>query len=371
MQHREFAGINSFLTGMSKILLKESVVRKTRGFTCHEFPYPLVIKIKNPLSRIVTIPERQWNYILPYVESLWIASGRNDMRMVGHYVKKLYDFSDDQETMRAGYGPRLRWFSGISDDYNTGYNKSIPQNAKTTFEVDQFKFIEQTFKNDPCTRQAIVSLGDPAKDCFDQDHNLKRTKDFPCTRDIQFLRNNNKLDVIVHMRSNDFIWGATGVNIFNFTFMQEYFAQILGLEIGSYYHIVNNFHYYENFMEKLEILASVENVKDEAYLYKKSFNNLKEFDEKVAALENYEKLLRDTKTSLLEDFNDDFFNDWAKVLYSFHHSKMKINFENPLLKLVSERKIDSKTIKENRTQFDNTFNNQGSLSDGISWQNYI
>jgi len=356
MHYQEFGGVNSFLTGISKVLLKDSVVRNTRGYKCYELRNPIIIKINNPLSRIITIPERNWNYILPYVESLWLASGRNDMSMVGHYVKKLYDFSDDNESMRAGYGPRLRFFNGIADDYKTGYRQPAekPKN-KTTIEVDQFQFVEKAFQHDPYTRQAIVSLADPAKDCFDENHELKITKDFPCTRNIQFIQNDGKLDVMIHMRSNDFYWGASGVNIFNFTYMQEYFSQILGLEVGNYYHIVNNFHYYENFKEKLELLADIENPSDDSYTYSKKFTNLKEFDQKISALETFEKGLREKRISEIPDFGDDFFNDWAKVFYSFHFNENEVQFSNPLLTQVSKRKINKTTIKENRSQYDKTF----------------
>jgi thymidylate synthase len=58
------------------------VERQTRGRKCFELPYPVIIKINNPLSRIVTIPERGWNYVLPYIESLWLASGRNDVKVL-------------------------------------------------------------------------------------------------------------------------------------------------------------------------------------------------------------------------------------------------------------------------------------------------
>lgn len=37
------------------------------------------------------------------------------------------------------------------------------------------------------------------------------------------------------MRSNDIIGGASAVNIFNYTFMQEYMATILGLGVGNYF----------------------------------------------------------------------------------------------------------------------------------------
>jgi thymidylate synthase len=344
---KEFKGINSFLIGISKYLLSNGVERKTRGFTCYELPYPIICKISNPLSRLVTITERNWNYILPYVESLWLASGRNDMKLIGHYVSKMYDFSDDGKTMRGGYGPRLRFFNGISEDYDTGFlqkqNKPI---GKNLIEIDQYEFLNKVFLRDPHTRQGIISIPDPAKDCFGSDHNLRRTKDFPCTSSLHFQRNGNKLDLIVHMRSNDLVWGATGVNIFNFTFIQEYFTQILGLEIGAYYHIVDNLHYYENFREMLEQIAEINNAIDESYNYRKSFNSLSEFDEKLKLLQFYERDLREKKKLEQMDFGDEFFNDWANVLLSFYQKKAPISFANPILAELSKRKLAKRIIEQ-------------------------
>ncbi|MCF2221565.1 thymidylate synthase [Chryseobacterium sp. PS-8] len=332
MQYREFTGINSFLVGMSKMLLQQSVVRNTRGFKCYELACPIIIKITNPLSRLINIPKRKWNYMLPYIESLWLASGRNDIDMVSKYVKKLRDFSDDNITMRAGYGPRLRHYKGLANDYNIDYEQKKSQlNNGIEVRIDQFKFVEKSFMKDPFTRQAVITLIDPSKDLFDPKGNLKITKDFPCTTTLQFIQNGGKLDLIVNMRSNDFIWGASGVNIFNFTFIQEYFAQILNLPIGEYYHIVNNFHYYEQFKQQIEELASIDDIHDECYHYQKGFNNLDEFYTRIKLLEKMEHELRVGMHVKLIDFDDDFFNDWAKVIYSFYNKSINLNFSNPQL----------------------------------------
>lgn len=335
---KEFSGINSFLIEMAQLLLKESVKRNVRGLVAYELPSPIIVKFSNPLARLITIKERKWNYVLPYVESLWLASGRNDMEMIGYYVKRMYDFSDDNISMRAGYGPRLRFFNGKSDDYSISFEKNNTTEKHNLSQVDQFKYIEKCFQKDQYTRQAIISITDPAKDHLTLDGELKLTKDFPCTNNIQFLRTSKGLDVMVHMRSNDFMWGASGVNIFNYTFMQEYFSQILGLPIGDYYHIVNNLHFYESFMPKIEQLANASHVSDDFYIYKRNFNNLKEFDQKISSLEKYEASLRKEKVDFIIDLGDEFFNDWAKVLYSFHFPKSKIIFLNPLLNEVFEEK---------------------------------
>ena len=336
----EFEGINSFLVDTAKLLLTNGVKRITRNQETVELDHPVIIKIKNPLARLITLKERGWNYVLPYAESLWIASGRNDMNMIGSYLKKMYDFSDDNISMRAAYGPRLRYFTGVPNDYKNDFNqKSIRVHVEKTIEVDQFSFIEKIFHKDPYTRQGIIAITDPAKDYFDENYDLKKTKDFPCTNNLQFIRRNNYLDLITHMRSNDFFWGASAVNIFNFTFIQEYFAKILGLEIGNYYHIVNNLHYYTDFQKKVEVLANLNEYRDDYFNYEKKFNNLSEFDANINKLEKFEDELRKSITRELVTFDDDFFNDWAKVLFAFHTRNSQINFSNPILNELHERKL--------------------------------
>ncbi|WP_336721663.1 thymidylate synthase [Paraflavisolibacter sp. H34] len=301
-----------------------------------------MIKIKNPLARIVTLPERGWNFSLAFAESLWLAAGRNDMALPGHYLRSLYNYSDDGKFMRGGYGPRLRYFNGISDEYKVDHiSKEEGFYNRKTISIDQFKFIEKCFLKDPYTRQAILTILDPAKDYFSSSQEMKETKDFPCTKSIHFLRNGSKLDVIVHMRSNDFVWGAGGVNIFNFTFMQEYFAQIIGLEVGAYYHIVDNLHYYEPMYERVKKLAGIEEVSDQGYLYNKSFNSLKEFDEKLNALQQYEEELREKRVKSLVQFDDEFFDDWAKVFFMKNVKQTSLlSFAHPALNNIAKREFE-------------------------------
>jgi len=323
----EYNGINSFMVGVSKLILKYGIRREVRNSVCWELPEPLFVKIKNPQSRWINISERKWNPYLPYIESLWLASGRNDLAMLEAYVKKLRDFSDDGLFLRGGYGPRFRYYNGNPEDYNIGNDR-----LQDSFEIDQFQFVIESFKRDPFTRQAIIQVGDPIKDCFLTSGRLKETKDFPCSRSLQFSRQpeTNKLDLTVYMRSNDLLWGATGVNIFNFTFIQEYIANILGLDVGNYYHFANNIHYYESFKSRIEALARMKNVEDRIYSYVLKCNSLIHFDKKISDLLEWESELRNTPGIELIYFEDPFFSDWAKVIYRFHE-KSKLKFENPIL----------------------------------------
>lgn len=300
--------------------MEESVKRKTRGCVCYELPEPAIFKIANPLAREVTIPERKWYKTLPYAESLWIASGRNDMAYITHYLSRMADFSDDGIYMRGGYGPRYRDYNGESDDYRI---ESI--NVRQLGSVDQLKYVIECFKADMETRRAVMSFGDPMKDDFDERGELKKSKDIPCTRELHFMKQsgNNRLNLIVRMRSNDLIWGASAVNIFNYTFMQEYVAAILGLEVGDYYHIADNLHYYDRHAEMVRKMAELGEWDDEAMAHYKNFRSLGEFDELITKLSTEENAMR---THIREyeqtGFDDPFFQHWYEVLYQ--HNQMII-----------------------------------------------
>lgn len=320
MYSETYAGINSFLIGASKMLVEEGVKRETRGSICYELPEPAMFKIINPMAREVTIPERKWFKTLPYAESLWIASGRNDMAYITHYLAKMMGFSDDGVYMRGGYGPRYRDYNGEREDYRIG-----TINVRKQGSVDQLRYVVECFGVDRETRRAVMSFGDPMKDDFDEKGELKKSKDIPCTRELHFIKQsgNDKLDLIVRMRSNDLIWGASAVNIFNYTFMQEYVAAILGLEVGNYYHIVDNFHYYVWHDNMVKIISEYGEWPDKAMLFVKKFHSLDEFDDLISKLSAEEFLMRTNMRDYKRTkFEDPFCEHWYEVLYQYNQKRI-------------------------------------------------
>lgn len=340
-----FNNLNQALIGMSKELITKGVKRKTRGFSCIELPNPVLICINNPTDRYITIPERKWNKFLPFVESLWLALGINDLdSLPGNYVKSLYNFSDDGKYWRAAYGPRLRYYSGHGEDYKISDTETAKVFSGGINHTDQIKFVIESLKRDINSRQAVISVSDPSKDCFNKEGELKVTKDYPCTRSIHFQVNTEgKLDCIVDLRSNDILWGLSAINVFNFTFMQEYVANIVGVPVGNYYHKADNIHYYENFQEKIEEFANL-NPEDyktgEFWAYSGKIGDLSNFDRLIGELYQYEKELRLNSNFYIKYFGNDMFNDWGKIFYHYH-TKQVVNFKNPyLVKLFGFENID-------------------------------
>ena len=331
---KTFENLDQSLIGLSKELIENGVPRKTRGFDCIELPHPILICITNPSDRYITIPERKWNKTLPFIESLWLALGFNDLDTIpGKYVKSLYDFSDNGRTWRAGYGPRMRSMSGIPVDYDISskFESNIIVGAPKI--VDQYRFIIETLKRDPNSRQALITIADPVKDDFDEFGKLKVTKDQPCSRSLQFMVVDGKLDCTAYLRSNDLLWGFSAVNVFNFTFIQEYIANILGIPVGKYYHFVNNLHYYSNFKDKIEFFASlsIEQYKSlGSFYYKSDLLSLPNLDYLLDLLLKFENKVSKNKVELVPDFGNDMINDWANVIKSYW-SKEEVTFINPIL----------------------------------------
>lgn len=328
MYQAEYKGINAFLKGSCQLLLEEGRKRETRGKVCYELPEPYMFKIVQPTARIVTIPERKWYASLPYAESLWLASGRNNMEFIRKYLPRMDMFSDDKIFMRGGYGPRFRHFNGESDDY-----KITMVREELSSEVDQFRYVTECFQEDLSTRRAIITIGDPMKDDFDENRHLKHTLDVPCTRMLHFMKDaeTNKLNLVVSMRSNDLIWGASAVNVFNFTFMLEYFAAILGMEVGNYYHIANNFHFYDDMRAKVEAVASAKDMEDVPYTYNKTFKTLAGFDSLLSKLSEEEnKMQLNPQSYQYYEFDDPFFRDWYNVIYTCLMN-IQVEFINPVL----------------------------------------
>jgi thymidylate synthase len=111
----------------------------------------------------------------------------------------------------------------------------------------QYSAVIERLKNDPSTRQAVVTIWNPEFDL--QPHK----RDYPCTILHQFRIRNNKLNMSVYMRSND-VWLGAAYDFFQFTRVQIAIASVLGIEPGTYGHHVGSLHIYEQHYEAADSL---------------------------------------------------------------------------------------------------------------------
>lgn len=106
----------------------------------------------------------------------------------------------------------------------------------------QLESVIDKLTRDPDTRQAVVTLWNPARD-NDEGH-----LDYPCTVALGFSSDGEQLDMRVTMRSND-VWLGLPYDMFQFTQLQLSLCNVMGLLPGTYTHTAWSMHLYLHDME--------------------------------------------------------------------------------------------------------------------------
>lgn len=215
-------------------LLTQQRERPSRNGTIKEL-HGLTLTLDYPLRRYVTTPERKVSLPAQIVETMWVLSGRNDVKGIEAYLPRAKEFSDDGLHWRGGYGPRLRnWGNGtVSEDH-----QSDP--------LDQLWHVVDLLRADPDTRRAVVSIYDPLVD-------TEPGKDIPCNDFLVFRAAPERvLDLHVTIRSNDVIWGWSGINTFEWSVLLELVARLTGMLVGKVRYSVSSFHLYSHHYAKAQ-----------------------------------------------------------------------------------------------------------------------
>ena len=289
----EFEGVNQAFRYLINLVDKEGEVIETRSLKCKEV-ISVSMTLKNIRKRFVISNFRKTSLLYAFAEFLWYLSRSNKIEMIKYYAPSIERFSDNGITMNSAYGYCIwdRW-------------------------IDQWSQCLYKLKQDPNTRQAVILLRDP----FDL---MKETKDCICTICLQFLLRNNRLDLVVYMRSNDLMVGFV-YDVFSFTMLQELMAKCLGVGVGKYYHHVGSLHIYDKFWPKVDKILSENIIELEM---EEMFFNEDIFLEIFKVL-SYEATIR--KEGFLSNLwnvfsdikNETFNNYWKGILYFFLLKKLE------------------------------------------------
>lgn len=198
----------------------KSTTSAPRGLNVYEVS-PAILILKNPRDRLLQFNEMRNIKRYCYGEALWYLSGSDSLEFISKYSKFWNKISDDGKTCNSAYGKYI--FKHL---YSDGEHL-----------INQWDYVKQTLRKDSMSRQALIHI---------KPIQTSPTKDVVCTTTLQFMIREGKLDLIVNMRSNDFIKGLT-YDVFQFTLLQELMAvELGGIKLGRYVHIANNLHLYES-----------------------------------------------------------------------------------------------------------------------------
>lgn len=189
------------------------------------------ITLTHPLEREVLASQRGAHYPAQIAETVWVLAGRNDVDWLKHYLPRAPLFSDDGSTWRAGYGPRLRAWGEENDLWSS--------------PVDQVSEVVRLLRADADTRRAVMSIWDPSSDYGD-------SRDIPCNNWLHFLHRDGRLHLHVATRSNDLMWGWSGINAFEWSALLELVATCAGLTPGELHFSISSLHLYREYLPKAQ-----------------------------------------------------------------------------------------------------------------------
>lgn len=181
-----------------------------------------------PYVRFVAFKRRGLNLSYIKREFLWYLRGRRDDLSICDHASI--------------------WKSCVNSkgEINSNYGHYIFGEARKGFN-----WVTDELIRDPDSRRASMPiLGS------EPEHLVSDVKDFPCTYALNFRIRDNRLNMSVHMRSGDAIYGlGSDLPIFSFihemvcVYLRDTYAK---LELGSYHHAVDSFHVYERHFAMLK-----------------------------------------------------------------------------------------------------------------------
>lgn len=215
---------------------------------------PVIVTYKNPRQRVLFNTARDCNPFFHLFESLWMLAGRNDVAPLAFYSSKIADIaSDDGVTFNGAYG--YRWRHSLACMGNN------PVDGIKRYELltDQLEMLIEHLSKTPTSRRAVLQMWNVEDDLL----KVNATKDVCCNTCVyfsirkEFTRERSDpdnaaigtyqtdyLDMTVCNRSNDLILGMLGANVVHFSYLQEYMASCLRVNVGKYHQFTNNMHTY-------------------------------------------------------------------------------------------------------------------------------
>lgn len=232
--------VNNLDQGLNDILWRfrsSSEPFTSRNGTVMRLTEPIMVTYTNPTERVLFNPKRDANPYFHLMECLWMLTGRNDVKWISQFNKRMREFSDNEHSFHGAYGHRWR----------------------VHFGFDQLMDIINLLKHEPDTRRAVIAMWDPASD-LDAD-----SVDLPCNTHIYFDIVHGRLNMTVCNRSNDVIWGMFGANTVHMSFLQEIVAAMIGVPIGIYRQFSNNAHLYTKIGQGMELYNKLPAYVDNVY----------------------------------------------------------------------------------------------------------
>ena len=204
---------------------------------------------------------RYTNFRAALDEILWIWQKKsNNVHDLNSHIWDAW--ADETGSIGKAYGYQL----GVKHQYKEG-------------EFDQVDRILYDLKHNPSSRRIMSNIYVHA--------DLHEMALYPCAYSVTFNVANGKLNAILNQRSQDFLT-ANNWNVVQYALLVHMLAQVSGLEVGEFVHVIADAHIYDRHVEMVKEVVAKQPLPAPRLVMDKSIRNFYDFTVDSFSLEGYE-----------------------------------------------------------------------------------
>lgn len=193
-------------------------------------------------------------------ELLWIWQKKSNN--IHDLNAKIWDkWADEDGSIGKAYGYQL----GIKHDYKEG-------------QFDQVDRVIYDLIHNPNSRRIITNIYNH--------QDLSEMNLYPCAYSMTFNVSNGRLSAILNQRSQDML-AANNWNVCQYSVLVHMLAQVTGLEVGEFVHVIADAHIYERHIPIVERMLDKPQFDAPRFELDKSITSFYDFTDKSFTLTDY------------------------------------------------------------------------------------
>ena len=215
---------------------------------------------------IITLRRTAFKSAIDEILWIWQKKSNNVNQLNSH----IWDsWADETGSIGKAYGYQL----GVKNIYPEG-------------EFDQVDRVLYDLKHNPNSRRILTNIYN-----FQDLHEMHL---YPCAYSMTFNVTGNRLNGILNQRSQDTLT-ANNWNVVQYAVLLHMFAQVSGLEVGEFVHVISDAHIYDRHVPIVEEILKNPQYPAPTFKMNKDVKNFYDFTVDDFELENYQYTKLDKK----------------------------------------------------------------------------